>query len=172
MCSSGVLCHMFTVLVVRWRDRGAFGEVTKYYKSWVMRCGVLQTAACSLLGSQVLNPTEGWKPDPSAASLRRGSRSLGALILFPMYVRSGRSTSASQVYWFTHLKASNPWSARYFPFVISLCNTRLSYWMYFWQWRLISSWAVIVTVQPAAWGMWIFLSTDTWEDHIWVLGLV
>lgn len=160
MCSSGVLHQMFMVLFGRWRDNEAFGQVTKYYESWLMHCGVLQTAACSLLGSRVLNPTEGWKPDPSAGW---GNWSPGALILFPMYVRSGRSTSASQVYWFAHLKSSNPWRARHFPFIISLCNTRFSYWMYFWQWRLIASWAVIVTVQPAAWGVWVFLSTVPWE---------
>lgn len=163
MCSSGVLHQMFMVLVVSWRDNEAFGQVTKCCESWLMCCGVLQTAVCSLLGSLVLNPMEAWKPDPSAASLRWGNWSPGALILFPTYVRSGRSTSASQVYWFALLNASNPWSARYFPFVISTFNMTFSYWMYFWQWRLVASRAVIVTMQPAAWGMWVFLSTATWE---------
>lgn len=87
----------------------------------------------------------------------------GALILFLTYVRSGRSTSASQRYWFAHLNASDPWSARYFPVVTSLCNMRFGYWMYSWHWRLIASWTVIVTVPPAAWGMWVFLSAGTWE---------
>ena len=119
-CSSGVLYQVFMVLVARWWDNEAFIKVTEHYESWVMHCGVLQTAACSLWGSRILNPTGRWKPDPSAASLRWGNRSPGASVLILMYVRSGRSTSASQVYWFAHLKTSDPWRARYFPFIIPL----------------------------------------------------
>lgn len=42
---------VFVVLVVRWRDNDAFGQITKCYESQLMHCGVLLAAVCSLLGS-------------------------------------------------------------------------------------------------------------------------